>query len=231
MAKRKTRREPQAKPKGIVVTTSRGVEVECLPVGIELESQEANIRESVDWPEKPTRVMTDVGGSEVDIELSRDYVESDRATEEQKAAWDAYWEDLARAEAEFQGKLNEAQPRLIAYKGVRLADPSLADKWAEDHEWLGMEVPQDERERSLHFLRTEILGDPVEDMTAIMVGIYRASGFDEEVLAEFEANFRPQMGRPGRAAAGDDTGDPAAAGATQEAGLVEPPGVDGRRGG
>ncbi len=229
MAKRKTSRRQQ--PKGVTVTTSRGVVVECLPVGIELESQEANIRESVDWPEKPTRVMTDVADSEIEIELSQDYVGSDRATEEQKAAWSAYWEDLARAEAEFQGKLNEAQPRLIAYKGVRLADPSLAEKWAEDHRWLGMEVPEDERERSLHFLRTEILGDPVEDMTAIMVGIYRASGFDEEVLAEFEANFRPQMGRPGRAAAGDDTGDPAAAGTPQEAGLVEPQGVDSRRGG
>lgn len=227
MAKRKARRKPQTEPKGVVVTTSRGVQVECLPVGIELESQEANIRESVEWPDKPTRIMTDVAGSEMEVELSQDYVESDRATEEQKATWSAYWEDLAQAEAEFREKLNEAQPRLIAYKGIRLVDGSLAEKWTEDHEWMGMEVPEGERDRSLHFLRTEILGDPVKDMTAIMVGIYRASGFDEEVLAEFEATFRAPLGRARRDAAEQDQGDPSAPGSPEEAGLVEPQGVDG----
>jgi len=196
---------PEGEGVGVFVTTSRGVEVECLPVADVIEAQEENIRASVGWPTKPTRTITDVAGSEMTEPLSDRYVESAQATEEQKEAWAEYVAAQARAEAEFSRRLNDGRVKLIAQRGVRW-DADLEKEWAADDEWAGMTVPEDPRERTLHFFRTQVLGN-LGDLYRVLFGIYRASGYDEEVLDLMEASFRTEMGRAGGDEPEDGTGD------------------------
>lgn len=206
----------------VTITTSRGVEVECLPIADALDAQEENIRASVEWPEEPTRTMTDVAGSEMTEPLSSAYIESDQATDEQKEEWAEYQAAQAEAEAEFSARLDEGRVRIIAVKGVRW-DARLEKAWTKDHPWMGMIVPDDPRERQLHFFRSEVLGN-IGDLYSILLGIYQASGYDEEVLDAVEAGFQTEMGEPDEGPdAGADEGDPGEAG---RAGLVGQPPVD-----
>ena len=189
----------------VLITTSRGVEIECMPIAAEIEQQETNIRESIDWPEKPTRTIEDVAGSTMTVELTQDYVDSEYVTEEEKGAWDQYQIDMEEPSAEFSERINLARPRLIALRGIRLADASIEKEWTKDHEWMGMNVPEDTRDRAHHFFMTEILGNLEDDMAAIMVGIYRASGYDSEVLDKVEQSFRSAMGKAGTDGHSGDT--------------------------
>lgn len=208
--KKKKRIDPAGIPDEadeVIVTTSRGVAIVCHPVAAELETVETNLRASVDWPAVPTRTITDVAGSEMEEELSQAYVDSERATDEEKEAWAEYQAALSQATDELRLKRALAIPRLLALKGISLADPSLEEQWTEEHRWMGVDVPADRRERALHFLTTEILGDAKKDTEKILLGIYRASGQDEEVLNRLEASFRSQMGRAEGDAAGKGAGD------------------------
>jgi hypothetical protein len=212
----------------IIVTTSRGVQVECLPIAEMFDAQEESLRASVEWPEKPTHTITDVAGSEIEQALTQEWVDSGQASDEEVEAWEEYLVAQAVAQAEYESKRNEALPRLLAYKGIRLVNESLMDKWAEDHRWMSFEVPDDPRERLLHFLRTEILGNAGDDMTEIMVGIYRASGADPDLMKEAEAFFRSgQMGRAAGDAAEGSEGDAEVAEPEAEDGLVDGARLDG----
>jgi len=213
---------PEGEGVGVFVTTSRGVEVECLPVADVIEAQEENIRASLDWPVKPTRTITDVAGTEMEAAFSQEYLDSDRATDEEKEAWVEYQIAQAQAEAEFSARINDGRVKLLAQRGVKW-DARLEKEWAKDDEWAGMTVPEDPRERTLHFFRTQVLGN-LGDLYRVLFGIYQASGYDEEVLDLMEASFRTEMGRAG----GDEPEDGAGDHVPQpEEGVVERAEVDG----
>jgi hypothetical protein len=211
----------------VVVTTSRGVQVECLPVAEMFDAQEESLRASVEWPAKPAHTITDVAGSEIEQALTQKWVDSGQASDEEVEAWDEYLVAQAQAQAEYEGKRDEALPRLLAYKGVRLVDESLTEKWTEDHQWMGFTVPDDPRERMLHFLRTEILGNAGNDMVEIMLGIYRASGADPDLMKEAEVFFRGKVGGAAGDAAEGSEGDAEVAEPAEEDGLVDGALVDG----
>jgi len=134
-------------------------------------------------------------------------IEGDGVPEVDKEAWERYLADLFTAQYEFDTKIGEGRPRLIAYRGIRLVDDSLPAKWEKEHEWLGMTVPETPHERALHFFQTEILGNPTTDLYGILLGIYKASGYSDELLEKAEAFFRSQMGRGDGSDAGADPGD------------------------
>jgi hypothetical protein len=206
----------------VVVETTRGVEVECLPVADALDAQAENIRAGIEWPEEPTRTIRDVAGSEMTEPLTEAYIGSGQATDEEKEAWAEYQIAQAEAQSQFSERLNEGRVRFIAVKGVRW-DDELEKTWTEDAEWLGMTVPDDSRERALHFFRSEVLGN-IGDLYTILLAIYRASGYDEEVLDAVEASFRSEVGQPDEGPdAGGGEGDPGPQGRT---GLVGEPPVD-----
>jgi len=182
-------------PDRVLVVTSRGVEVECLPIATELEQLDINIRGGFTWPECPQRTMRDVAGTEAHVDITPEYLATPGATQDEMTDYALYEMKHREVEAACQNQLANARARLMALRGVRVTDPALPDKWQADHEWLGMAVPADPRDRALHFFLTEIVGNPGADMIAIMSGIYRASGADPEALDKVEASFRNTLGR------------------------------------
>jgi len=232
-AKQKARADGRSRdladiPARVIRTTTRGVEVECLPVAIEFETMEQNIRESIEWPGKPTYDLTDVAGSTMQMDMSQEWVDS-QATEEQRQEWSDYQVELARGQAEYDARIGEARAKFLSVKAIRLVDPSLEDTWREEHEWLGMTVPDDPRRRALHYFQTEIIGNPETDMATIITGMYRASGTDPELMERVEASFRHKVGEPGGNSAGDDTRDAEQVPEAQ-GGLVERDGLPGTGG-
>jgi len=207
----------------VLYTTSRGVEVECLPIAAEIEAQEQNIHNSVVWPSLPTRTVTDVAGSTMEFPYSEETIKT--APDEAKLKWADYLLALQQAQAEYDRRIAEGRPRLIAYRGIRIADETLPARWAQDHAWLGMVIPDDPRERSLHFFMTEILGNIAGDLNSILLGVYRASGYDAELLDKAEAFFRSQMGRRERPDDSRDSGDAGAQDETGAPGVVDGAGV------
>ena len=211
---RKIKRAAQEKddPNKVIITTSRGVRLECHPIITEIEAQEENIRAQFEWPEVPHRdishtVPPDAGPDWPRTkELTQSYVDGEHVSDEDKETWTEYTEATAKVDAEYTAKLNDARLRLLVLRGVTVLDERPEAEWIEEHEWMGMVVPENPLERRLHYFRTDVLG-AMSDTLEIMKGIYRTAGVDEEVLDEFEQSFRDQMGRTIREALGSDQGD------------------------
>ncbi len=189
--------------KRVVVETSRGVQLECHPIITEIEAQEENIRAQYEWPDVPHRDISDTVPPDAGPkwprtrEIDQEWIDSEWAADEDKEAWTEYQEAYALIDAEFSTKMNDARLKLIALRGVEVLGGAKEADWVREHEWMGMEVPEDPLERLMHYFRTEVLGSTV-DMFTITKGIYRAAGFDQEVLDELEQSFRDQVGRAGR---------------------------------
>ena len=189
--------------KRVIVETSRGVQLECHPIITEIEAQEENIRSQYEWPEVPHRDISDTVPPDAGPkwprteEIDQQWVDDEWATDEDKEAWAEYLKAYELVDAEFSTKMNDSRLRLIALRGVTVLDAKPEKEWVKEHEWMGMDVPEDDLERLMHFFRTEVLGTTV-DMFTITKGIYRAAGFDQEVLDELEQSFRSEVGRAGR---------------------------------
>jgi len=199
--KAKRAKKRQEEDGRVIVTTSRGVRGACQPIAMMLEAQEQNIRASIEWPEVPTYTFTDVAGTEITRPHTQGTIEDPGTSEEDRAAWADYLLVQQEAQTEFDDRRNNGIMRLLAVEGFEVLDGD--DGWERRHEAYGMSVPDDEFEKTVHYFFTEVIGTP-DDAYQIMLGIYRASGYDEEVLGQIEAGFRPEVGSPGEAGAGDD---------------------------
>lgn len=229
--RRKAEKERQKEEAGrVIVTTSRGVSGECMPIGNTLQQLDENIRGSIEWPEPPTYTVTYAGGETKEIPHDAESIKDPKTTDEERAAWDEYLEKQAQAQVEYGAKSSQAQMRLIATEGFIPIDATDEDEWIQQHEWIGYVVPEDPLERQLHYFLTEVIGSVDDDMMTIYKGIYRATGIDEEVLSKLEASFRVQMEQSKGADAGAGEGD---SGSKQETGVVDEqhaPGGEGESG-
>jgi len=190
----KKQREPKPQHSGEMYKTTRGVWIECLPVQLLYETMTSNIAASIEWPDAPERVTIGAGGVEVAEDITQEYIDGAYATEEEKQEWLHYQDEFEAAKATFDEKLTDAAAKFLATEGIRLADESLLEKWKERDEFLGMVVPDGPREQMEHFLQTRILGNGQIDGREIMLRIFRASGYDKEVLDTIERTFQSQMG-------------------------------------
>lgn len=204
----------------VIVTTSRGWRVECLPVQPMLD--ELGTAEShPDMPPIPTYVVTDVSGATVEQRYTAEIVASDDTPEEDRLAWQRREEKLAEVRAE----LSERRLRVIGTRGVKVLDMPADEKWIPEHEWLYGSVPENPFERRYHFFKTEVIGT-AEDGMVLAAGIYRASGVDEEVITLIEDSFRASMGGQTGTDTAPDTEDTGEEGPQETGGLVVEPNLD-----
>ncbi len=212
-AKRAAQRERDAEDDGrVVVTTSRGHKVACLPVGAMIDRLRAQYEERM--PPVPTYSFTDASGTEVKVPYTAESIADDATPDEDKEAWTEYMAARLAVEAE----RDENILRVVAVRGVEVL--TMPDDWETEHQWMGFDVPDTDHERLFHYFTTEIVSTE-RDGLDIMAGIYRASGIDEEVLAQIEESFRAPVGEREGPDVETDPGDTDEAEPQEAAGVVE----------
>lgn len=204
----------------IIVTTSRGHKVECLPISTLIDQVRAQYEDRM--PEAPTYTITDAGGSTVEVPHTAETIMDDATPDEEKQTWTEYLVQTAEVEAE----MNERTLRAVAIKGIRVLDMPPEEEWLAEHEFMGLAVPESPHERLYHYVKVDVLGT-AQDGIGIMAGIYRAAGVDEEVLARIEGSFRAEVGEREGADASAGAESPAEEKPQGEKGVVEQPDVSG----
>lgn len=190
--------------------TRKGHTVECLPVadlymavGSSLES------ESLPEPEPPMYEVVGIGGETEKFYHDEKSIEEDKTLPEEKDAWVQYLADKTEwevHEAHLSARRHQMRALFLAREGLKLVDFDL-EAWALERASLyGFTLRENMREQDLQemFLDSELLRD-TEDAFNIMIGIFKASGMDQEVLDQVEESFRDTMGTKGRA---DSENDP-----------------------
>jgi len=192
----------------VIVTTSLGVHIECHPVITEMEVLEENIRAQFEWPDVPERDISNTVPPDAGPEWPRSLVLTQElvdksGTDDEKVIWAEYLAAHGAVDTEYGAKLMDGRVRLFCLRGITVLDQKPEEEWVEEHEFMGMVVPEGRLERKLHYFRTEVLGTAT-DMFVITKGIYQAAGVDKEALDEYEATFRGEMGRAVGEAFGSD---------------------------
>lgn len=176
-------------------TSSRGTAVRFYPMPpMLMEKIEVGVEmEFGPRPEPPTYTIETAVGEKETHTHTKDTLESD----EDKAAWAAYQDELAIWE-------NELSRRVLRAIQVECIKPeSLDDEWLEKQSFLGIKVPENKFERHLHWVETEFVGNQ-EDILACMTIPMRLAGAEDSDLAAAEKLFRDsvqtQTNREGAAA-------------------------------
>jgi len=224
-------RDLERKSKDVIVKTSNGYRVACKPIATKLDMLSQNIAAKYTWPEIPIRIVSgppEPDGSpawETEKPLSKEYIESGVATDEQKEAWATYTLQHSAISTEFNADAGQARIKMMAIQGIELvSDPGI--EWVRRHEFIGLTVPKEDLERQVYFFMNELMGDFTEDLGLIMTGIMKATGFDKEAIADAEASFRNTMGsiigkaRSEEAEPDGDTGE-ATSKESEKVGVVE----------
>jgi len=181
----------------VYARTSSGWEVECMPVG-DLLLRVGSALSVPKEPTPPTYTVTDASGDKSDHVHDEESIKDPKTTEEEKIAWADYLVEKAQYESEMEEveeKRRKMRGRFMAIRGIRVVNLPDLEKWADEQRDLyGFEIPDDPRERLVEFVNTEIIRTQA-DGNSIVIGIYKASGMDEEVLSSIEDRFRASMGR------------------------------------
>lgn len=182
----------------VFMTTSTGFKVEIVPVShpklrasgkkIEREFKEAG------EPIEPMTYEVDLHGGgtqtftyeEKDIEVSDD--------DELKAEWAAHQDALQR----LQNAQRERELTTMLRLGTKFELPD-DDSWIEEHEYDGLEVPENRIARLEHYLTHEVFFTPgdIREATRLMVG-RTMEGLDPDVVESFLDSFQHTVDETGR---------------------------------
>lgn len=187
MAKRKTR--PVQKAKTTLTdgqgyyTTTLGKRMKMRPVSqIKLKRVQA----SVEFPPAPTKKIETVTGETEEFELDEETAETD---EEKKAVADHKAEVARLSEI-----LMDRVVRLIFDEGVDLEmedEKGQLLEWAQERlEIYGIAIPESGWELKKEYIEDELVGDPAEDFTGVILAQGEILKIDHEVLAAARNSFR-----------------------------------------
>jgi len=121
-------------------------------------------------PIDPPTYEVPIGGSDETQTFTHD--ESTIESDEDRAAWDTYLATLDEME-------REARDRVVRFAlrvGVEAEEES---GWEEDQEHEGIKIPDDPRDRKLHYIMTEVLPTPREQGEVYGLIMYMSTQFVE----------------------------------------------------
>jgi len=195
----------------VIVTTSTGWRVECLPFGDDL-MRAGTALAMPDKPEPPTYLLgnPDEDDRQIRVPYTDESINDSSVSAEDTEAWGRYViarDEYNREVAAIQRQQALMRGRVLVYKATRVLDLPDLKAWAAEREnFYGIPTPTDEREALFQFYVSEV-SKTSEDSLALMSGVMKATGATEEVLDAFEANFRDSLGpQPGQDAQGDTEG-------------------------
>jgi len=139
------------------------------------------VQKTIPVPEPPTYIAETVGGGQ-EIHV---HDESTLESPEDHAAWATYKRELA----DYQSSVTDKLLELFILMGVDLELPE-DDSWVEEHKYLGLEVPVDDRRAlKVYWVSNVVLGSG-EDLTGLMFEVMKGTGVDQEVLDSVQDSFR-----------------------------------------
>jgi len=209
----------------VIVTTSTGAKVECLPYGDDL-MRAGTALTLPDKPEPPTYLLgePEEGERQIYVPYTATSIDDEKTPAEDTAKWAAYVPLLLAYNLEvaaIEEKQALMRARVMIHKATRVIDQPDLHAWGKmQQEFYGIPVPDDENELLIQYFTTEV-SKSSEDALLLMAGIMRATGVTEEVLDAFETNFRDQMGNGRGANAEADTDKAPAAAEDGTEGLVD----------
>ena len=135
--------------------------------------------------EKPTYEMQLPGNNTQIAEYDEDSIKD--APKEDVEKWKKYQEQLELMQAES----NERQMAYVLYKGVECDVP---EAWLEEQAWLGIKLPEDERDIKVQYISTELLPTAF-DLKKAFVDIIKLSmkGADPSAIKAAEDMFLDQV--------------------------------------
>lgn len=209
----------------VIVTTSTGWKVECLPYGDDL-MRAGTALVLPDKPEPPTYVLGDPeeGEREFRVPYTDTSIEDENTPAEDTEAWGEYLPLRAAYNREvgvIQMQQSLMRARVMAHRATKILDLPDLSVWAKEREeFYGIPIPTDDRELLYDFFTSEVAKSE-NDVLILWAGIMRATGTTEEVLDAFESTFRDTLGNPeGEDTQADTEGTPAEA-KDEAGGLVD----------
>ena len=209
----------------VIVTTSTGAKVECLPYGDDL-MRAGTALTLPDKPEPPSYLLgePEEGERQIYVPYTATSIDDETTPAEDTAKWAAYVPLLLAYNLEvaaIEEKQALMRARVMIHKATRVIDQPDLHVWGKmQEEFYGIPVPADENELLIQYFTTEV-SKSSEDALLLMAGIMRATGVTEEVLDAFEANFRNQMGNSSGKDAKADPADAPAPAEDRTEGLVD----------
>jgi hypothetical protein len=166
-------------------TTSTGHVLTISPLPIEFKRL---LSKAVDIPDPPYYEVDVLGGEKEKVEHTIESltVNSDR---EVWKSWEEYQDKLQKAKLELHRKKIKA----ITRKCVDVEMPE-DNAWIEIQEEFGIEVPEDERLRKVHFIETECIGS-YTDVHALIDAAEVLTRFDTEEYQDALNLFRDILPR------------------------------------
>ena len=196
----------------VIVTTSTGARVECLPYADDL-MRAGTALVLPDKPEAPTYVLgePEEGEREIRVPYTATSIDDEKTPAEDTEAWGQYVPLLLAYNLEVKAieeKQGLMRARVLIHKATRVIDQPDLHEWAkQQEEFYGIPMPEEDEEALLlQYFGTEV-SKGTDDMLLLMAGVMRATGVTEEVLDAFESNFRDQMGDGAGADTETDSGD------------------------
>jgi hypothetical protein len=133
-------------------------------------------------PLDPPTYEVPLAGSDETQEFTHD--ESTLETDEDHAAWDEHQAALREMESE----VRDRHVRYALRTGIEVEEES---GWEEDQEYEGIEIPDDPRERKLHYIMTEVLPTMLEQGEVYGLIMYMSTQFVEgETMQAAQDLFR-----------------------------------------
>jgi hypothetical protein len=168
-------------------TTERGVTIDIVPIPLLLDK----VRLAHPEPPRPTYTEHLAGGGTQEVVISDAEAVAWQANDpETWAQHEEAWTEYQAAMDAHNDKLNDVIWKAILKRSIRVELPE-DDGWIEDQRDLGIDVPDDRRERLAHYIWTECIGGP-RDIIRITA---MANGADltEDALHAAEESFRGQL--------------------------------------
>jgi len=182
----------------VIVTTSTGWRVECLPFGDDL-MRAGTALALPDKPQPPTYLLgnPEEDDRQIRVPYTDTSINDSSVPAEDTEAWVEYVVKRNAWQAEVasvQAQQSLMRSRVMVYRATRVLDMPDLKAWAETREnFYGIPTPTDERDILFQFFTGEV-AKTQDDILALMAGIMKATGATEEVLDSFEANFRDSLG-------------------------------------
>lgn len=156
--------------------TANGIEIEVVAVSPWLMD---SVSDTVQMPEPPTYEVSALGDKQL---IPHD--ETTLQTDEDKIAWAKYLKELEEA----RSQRREQRTRTMLLYGVKVELPK-DGKWKKRQAKLHIEIPEDEDELHIHYLKTEVITSHTE-LVAVVEEINRLSSYDEGLVEKARKFFR-----------------------------------------